>query len=93
MQTYELYFPVGKVRDAGYLRLKLSSITGRYCTDMIAVKPAFRRQGIATHLLEKAQYALGYIPEPEAIVPCANAQGFWSKQGFETGFNQQVLGE
>lgn len=77
--------------DAGYLRLKHSPVTGRYCTDIIMVRPAYRRQGIATALLQRAAEQLGYTPEPEAIIPSPTAQGFWSRQGFSTGFNQSIL--
>jgi len=77
--------------DAGYLRLKFSAITGRYCTDMVTVRSAYRRRGIATRLLERATEQLGYYPEPEAIIPSATARGFWNQQGFTTGFNQRIL--
>jgi len=87
----EITFPAGSHTDAGYLRLKYSGHRGRYFTDMISVRPAYRRRGIATALMNQAAAALGYAPEPEAIVPSATARGFWQRQGFSAGFNQSKL--
>jgi len=92
-QEIEYFFPSPDALcpDAGYLRIKRSTITGRYCTDILVVRAAFRRRGIGSALLEYAAAELGYTPDPEAILDNQTAPGFWAKRGFTTGFNQSIL--
>ncbi len=91
MQEIEYYHAVGDVKDAGYLRIKYSDMISAYCTDIIMVRVAFRRQGIASALLERAKADIGYIPAPEAILDNKTAPSFWNQKGFSTGFNQAYL--
>ena len=90
-QEMELLEPRGAHNDAGYLRLKYSAITGRYCTDIIVVRREYRRMGIGSALLNYAAQLLGYTPDPEAILPNASAPAFWQAHGFNSGFNQAAL--
>jgi len=91
MNAIELTRAVGSTPDAGYLRLEFSAERGAYYVDIVSVRPAFRRQGIASGLLQQAADMLGYTPEPEAIIPSAQARGFWGARGYKSGFNQSKL--
>jgi GNAT superfamily N-acetyltransferase len=89
--TIEILIESGSHEDAGYLSLGFSHDRGAWFTDVIAVRPAYRRQGIGTRLMTVATELIGYEPAPEVIMPSAVAKGFWSARGHAAGFNQSKL--